>query len=549
MNNNTKKTLILGLDSMTFKVLDPLREQNLCPNLDNLIKTGVHGDLESVPNMNSIPAWSSFMTGKNPGKHGLYWFYERKKNSYDFKFCSGGDIEDRRYWEILEENRFKTGTVNVPMTYPASGVNGFLISGLDAPGEKSERFTYPENLYQEIREEVGDYHIDTNILGYARGGNMDKAIEATNKVIDSRLNAFKYLIKEKEWDILTVVFTALDRIQHTFWHFMDEEHPDFDPSKASAYGDVIEDFYKRLDEVLGEILDIVPDDTNVILVSDHGAGFNQMGNMYLQPLLEALGLFVPEKKNLWNPKLILKKILHILSGLADKFLSKRLRRNVMCLLPGGRSGLVSGLHQQDARWDETKAYTSYIRPEIWLNVKGREPKGIVDENYEEIRDFIIDKLYECRDIKTGNKLVEKVYKREEVYSGKHVEKAPDIVVKWCYDGIISGLKCTDKNGEEVLVENPDNILERKNISGDQRPEGVLIASGNKFKSNTDLENAKLEDIAPTILHLMESPVPEDMDGEVLTGAFKDGFMENNPIEKISPSGTSEPSGEQYTDEE
>ncbi len=544
------KTIILGLDSVSFDLLEPWCEEGLCPNLKKLMDDGVRGNLRTIPNLNSVPAWISFMTGKNPGKHGVYWFHERVEGSYETRFCNGGDVKHRHFWEYLGDSNYEVGAVNVPMSYPARKINGFMISGLDAPGEDAENFTYPSGLYEELKKNIGDYHIDTNILGYARGGRLDKAIEVTYEVIEKRLAAVKYLLKNKKWHCFTVVFTALDRIQHTFWKYLEGQCTEEEKRK---YGNVIRDFYIKIDEAVGEILKIIPEETTVIVLSDHGAGFNQMGSTFLKPLLESLALFSPEteKKSPLTPiRKSVKTVLKAGYSFADKVLSKRTRKKLMDLIPGGRALIVGGLHRSDADWEKTKAYSSYIRPEIWINLEGREPQGIVKQSeYEELRDFIIEKLHQCKDIETGNKLVCKVYKREEIYHGEHLEKAPDLLIEWNYESPVSGISYPGEDGKKVIITSPQEVFERRNISGDHRPEGIFIARGKNIKSGEKVENAHIVDIAPTVLHLMNCSVPDDMDGKVLEDIFVRDFMTMHPLKKASSQKVDKSNIMDFSDEE
>ncbi len=529
------KVLIIGLDAATFDLIKPWAAEGKLPTMATLLERGVHGPLISVPNLNSIPAWTSFATGVNPGQHGVYWFYERKPGSYDYRFLNGGDIRVPRFWEILSQTGKKVGIVNVPMTYPARPTNGFLVAGLDAPDEGSPAFTYPPDLYRELTEAVGDYQIDTNILGYARSGRLDLAIKATHEVIEKRARAVDYLMDNYPWDLFVVVFTALDRIQHTFWRHMDPTHPDHDPVEARKYGDTIYAFYRRLDEVVGHMLAKVGEDTTVILVSDHGAGFDQRGHGYLNSWLESLGLLYPLGSDMagfrkWGNRLS-KRLVRQGAALADGLLSKRARRKLIGWLPGGRAGLVQQLHRPRCDWARTKVYAEYIQPGLRINLKGREPQGIVAPGgeYEALRDYLIEKLSSCEDVKTGKKVARRVCRREEVYHGQHVDKAPDLLIEWNYDMVVSGLCYWNESNRRVVVENKSDLVERRNLSGDHRPQGIFLIAGTHIRAGQELREANIMDIAPTVLYTMGQPVPKYMDGKVLVEAFSENFLADHPV--------------------
>jgi predicted AlkP superfamily phosphohydrolase/phosphomutase len=521
------KVLIIGLDAATFDLIDPWVAEGKLPNLSRLMTSGTRGYLKSVPNLNSIPAWASFMTGVNPAKHGLFWFYERRPDSYAYRYLNGSDLQVPAFWDILGAGDRRVGVVNVPMTYPAHRLNGIMIAGLDAPSEESPGFTFPSDLYQEIRDKVGRYLIDTNILGYARRGRYDQAVKATRKVIALRAATTSYLMARYPWDLFVVVFTALDRVQHTFWRFMDTRHPDHEPNKAE-YGKAIYHCYAQLDGMVGDLVAQAGPEADVILASDHGFGFNQRGYHYLNPLLIDLGLLYPlqDRSVKGKARRLMGTMFREVAAVGDGLVSKTLRRKLMNLWPGGRASVVGQLHQVRCDWSRTKAYVDYIHPGIWINLRGREPAGIVAPGgeYESLRDELVKRLLECRDLNTGRPIAKAVRRREEVYFGPFLSKAPDLVIEWNYDMIVSGLRCHGRSGQTAIIEEVADIVERRNVSGDHRPKGILIAAGPHIKANHAIPDAHIMDIAPTVLKLMGQPVPAYMDGRVLTEALTTDFQ-------------------------
>ena len=544
--NSRPRLLVIGLDAATFDLIKPWADQGRLPNMARLLAEGAHGNLRSVPNLNSIPAWTTFATGMNPGKHGLYWFYERRPGSYGFRFLNGADVRMPRFWDYAGAAGKRVAVINVPMTYPSRPVNGLCIAGLDAPDEASPNFTYPPDLYRELTARVGPYHIDTNILGYARAGRLEQAVQATQEVVERRTTAASYLLGQEAWDLFVVVFTALDRVQHTFWRAMDAASPGFSPEEHSRYGDVIARFYQLLDHAIGKLRDLAGPGVTTVVLSDHGMGPNQFGALYLQPWLERLGYLAPARAGGLQ-----RRILREAAHLADGLVSKRLRRRIIGALPGGRAGLVRQLHEPACDWSRTRAYADYVRPCIWINLQGREPQGIVapGREYEDLRDELIERLTATCDLRTGQPVVRAVRRREEVYYGPEVSRAPDLVIEWNYEITVSGYRCPLPDGAEAIIDRGADVIERRNISGDHRPEGILLLAGSGVRPGQVLSGAQLADVAPTLLHLLELPVPVEMDGRVLSEAFEPLWATAHPVRFTSQAPTPSTSERALSSEE
>ena len=223
------KVLVIGIDGGTLDVIRP--HLGVLPNLARFFQEGVSGSLRSVPNRNSAPAWSSMITGKNPGKHGIFWFTEPKENSYEVCYVNGSFRKEAAVWDILSAAGKRVGVINVPLTYPAGEVNGFLVAGIDTPMIGAERFTYPPSLSVEIQEQVGEYIVEPGTPSSLKAGRYEEAVERLYKTVDQRAAAAKHLMTTKEWDFFMVVFTATDSAQHFFWKYMYPEY--YPPAQLS----------------------------------------------------------------------------------------------------------------------------------------------------------------------------------------------------------------------------------------------------------------------------------------------------------------------------
>jgi predicted AlkP superfamily phosphohydrolase/phosphomutase len=258
------KLMVIGLDAATYDLIEPWVQQGLLPTFASLMSTGAYGPLKSVPNLNSASAWSSFATGQNPGKHGIFWFYERQTNSYEFRYHRGTDNTEPRFWEIFSNAGRSVAILNVPLSYPAAPLNGIMITGMLTPSTTAAGFTYPDTLRREIASIVPEYQIESDIVVLARSGRWDQAIQSLEKVAMARVRLAEYLLQRNSWDLFVTVFTALDRVQHVFWRHMSPNHPGYDPDISPRYQNTVLEFYQLLDQAIDKLLQHCDKDTYVV---------------------------------------------------------------------------------------------------------------------------------------------------------------------------------------------------------------------------------------------------------------------------------------------
>ncbi len=514
-----RKVLVIGLDGATFDLLAPWIEMGRLPTLARLIEEGVSGTLESTSPPISSAAWASFATGKNPGKHGVVDFVHPEENGYRVTIVSSKKRGSKALWNLVSEAGGQVGVVGVPVTYPPEEVNGFMISGFLTPSSKSD-YTYPPSLRQELDEKLGGFQLLPSEK-YRSTASTDKFIEDMIADIEKRTEAVVYLMG-KPWDLFSCVFWSPDMMQHEVWRLLDRSHPQYDPIAAQAYGEQIIGFYERLDDCVRRILAQVDEDVTVVVMSDHG--FGPTHNFFLvNTWLEKMGLL-----RLKRDPFTLTKYLVFKAGFTplNAFrVAKALRlgflRRWFRFQRGG--GLMKRLFLSfaDVDWSQTKAFAVGSFGQIYINLAGRRPQGIVQpEEYEGLREEIIEKALEIRDPHSGEPIVERAYRREELYFGDYLERMPDIIlVPRRYEYMAFGHA---DFGSHRLVE---PIF---GLSGHHRPQGMIILWGEKVKGGETIEGARIIDLAPTVLYLMGIPIPVDMDGQVLTEVLKPEFVSQNP---------------------
>jgi len=496
----------------------------------------------------SPQAWSSFVTGKNPGKHGIYDFVQHVPNTYEIYFCNAATRKAKSIWKILSEAGKKVGAINVPMSYPPEPVNGFIIAGMEAPGVKSQ-FTYPPDLYKEMKEAIGEYNMHGD---YWTRGTPEEYLRNVFQTIEDQSKAIKYLMKRHDWDLFFAVFGSTDRVQHFFWKYIDPTHPRHRPDMARHLQDSVLEVYKKIDALIAEYLEMLPPNTTTFLMSDHGAGpFHKI--VYLDKWLKQQGYLTYKDA---GGKASVKRIFFDLGKDAyvglRKFLPRAVKDYLKSMMPETRRKIESHLIMSPVDWSRTRAfYLGIESTRIFINVKGRFPFGTVEPGpeYERLRDELIEKLKELKDPDTGEAVVAHAYKGEDIYWGNALPDAPDILVLWRDDLYITR-KSYGAEGDGASDAVIDDNLRFGEIgklmsieqTGTHRPNGIFHIHGEGIKDGEAFSGAEIIDIAPTLLYLLDLPVPSDMDGKVLENLLTPEYLSGHPIRISEEDGDADSSG-------
>ncbi|HEY4688451.1 MAG TPA: alkaline phosphatase family protein [Anaerolineae bacterium] len=501
--------LIIGLDGATLDLIQPWAAEGKLPTLARLMREGVTGPLESTLPPVTSPAWPSFMTGKNPGQHGVFDFI--RPNAGSFEMVNASQIDGKLLWEILSDAGYSVGVLNVPITYPPRKVNGYMVPGLLAPDQGVT--TYPPDLLKPYRAELGRYRITPDVQFSA--GQEDAFIADVHDLIDAQLRYALRLMRDRPTDVLMVHFLASDTASHALWRFMDPTHPRHDPALVSKYGDALQKVYQHLDTAIANLQSSFDNQQseirNILVMSDHGFGplhrtvnlnvlFLEAGLMHLKSSAWTRLRYAMFKRGL-TPK----GVYRLLEKAGLQNLTTRVSRQARNQVVG------KFLSFEDVDWSRTIAYSMGHVGQVYLNLKGREPEGIVEPgDYASARRKVIDVLSALRDPDTGQRLVDRVIPREEAASGPYVDRAPDLhLILDGYRTIAFPLFATDG---KVITQ------QIRGDSGCHRLHGVFIGSGPAF-ARESVDGARIIDLAPTILHILNVPVPADMDGRVLTEAL------------------------------
>jgi predicted AlkP superfamily phosphohydrolase/phosphomutase len=368
MKKASNRVMIMGADGATFRLIKPWVEEGKLPHFRAMMEEGVHGLLDPAPNMRSAASWTSYYTGKNPGKHSIFEFFDYVPESYAIRFVCGADCAEPSLWRLLSDVGYSSIAVNVPMTYPAEPIQGIVLAGLEAPGTGSRGFCYPERILKELEEKFEKYIIEPGLTACNIDNRLDEGIERLFAEIEQKRKIMFYLIEKKPWDFCTVVFRSLDAAQHNFWKFMDPGHPDHDPGLKDKYGNVIFRVYQKLDEILGELRVCLGPDDYLLVMSDHGFGRKHPASNQLNAWLTSLGYltFKNRRHNSRIKQSLFRAFHHTYVLLAGK-LPRRYKEVFARLLPRVRNRVHTQLCFNGIDWNKTRAYSDTLFPNIRMH--------------------------------------------------------------------------------------------------------------------------------------------------------------------------------------
>lgn len=445
--------VVIGLDGATWDLLQPWIDAGDLPTLAAIQRSSAWGELQSIVPYLSPPAWASAVTGVNPGQHAIFDFQRRVPGETAIVNETAKSRRAQPIWNILRPSGKRCLLLNIPMTDPPDPIEGLFVAGFPHPDEIG--FTYPP----ELAERLGDYELDRLEMKIERG-EEDSLYAAYTRMLVQRKEIILDWLRSEPFDLLWAVFTGTDRMQHLFWKFADRENPLYDPALAEQYGRAIHDFWVAQDAALGEILQAVPADAALLLMSDHGFG----------PLRYAF-------------------LLHEYLAREGGRLTERETGSVLVLDPS----------------DATRLY---------VLEKGRDSGAIHSASEaRRIRNVLIDELRDAADSGSGQRICERIWTSDDVFSGTYAEKGPDIVVLPT-DGYMPTMR-----DQKTFDGRPYVAAHGPQLSGWHRMNGIYALRGTDIvagkRDGEPGRDYSLIDIVPTLLYLLGERIPESLDGELM----------------------------------
>jgi len=509
------RLVVIGLDGADWQIITPLIDRGLLPNLVRLMREGSHGELLSSFPPHTPCAWTTIFTGVNPGKHGLFTFHTVVPGTYTWKLTRSSDRKVRALWEIANQAGLRVGAVNIPMTFPAENIEGYMISGMiGAPAVVPSAF-WPRDLADEALRLVPDLSMD---VVARRDGEY--SIEELRTSLVGRLELIRRLLRSRPVDVLLAVITATDAVQH---HWLS------DPSTPLPEAqEVLRETYQLADELIGEIADEAGDQADIVVLSDHGAG---PVNLYLNlpRLLEDLGLIERVSPT--------RELLTRVQRKLGTMLTRRAARTRDLISPISRDQVMA----------RSQVYSMLTHVSLRLNLAGREPAGVIPaEREEQARAEIAEMLAAVRTDKAPWAKLE-MRTRDELFSGEYTHLMPDLC-GMTLDGqtLSMPLRRYLRNQPAFLTPREALALDPDIVRGTHRLQGILMAAGPSFRAGGEISGATLADITPTLLQVLGLPVPSYMDGRPLTAMLNTQVA---PATEEADAARPEVSAEGYAEDE
>jgi predicted AlkP superfamily phosphohydrolase/phosphomutase len=454
------KTFVIGLDCAAPEILF---QHGKLHNIRALMERGCYGRLESVIPPITVPAWMCMSTSQDPGSLGVYGFRNRKDYSYNgLSIVNSTSIPQTAIWDVLGARGQSVVVVGVPPSYPPRHVHGVNVGCFLTPDTKAHEYTYPASVKSEIDRLVGEYPVD--VKGF-RTDNKDWLRDQIYEMTRKHFEVIRYLMTTIDWDYFQFVEIGVDRVHHGFWRYHDPLHRRYVP--GNPYEMLIHDYYTYIDREIGTLLELLDEDTNVLVVSDHGAQ-RLDGGFCVNEWLQREGLLVLKepvaKPTPFSPSLV--------------------------------------------DWKRTRVWSEggyYAR--VFFNVEGREPQGIVKESeYSDLIEDMTARFHALPD-DSGRPMGSLVYQPSDLYRGLR-NVAPDLIVHFgaLYWRSIGGLGY-------------DSLYLQENDTGpddcNHAQFGCFLLAAPNLPVRGEVEGMHLLDIAPTLLDLAGVEQPGSMQGSSL----------------------------------
>jgi predicted AlkP superfamily phosphohydrolase/phosphomutase len=500
------KTLLIGLDGATFAVLDPLMEQGAMPFLKSFFEEGTRAGLRTIVPPLTPPAWTSLMTGRKPGQHGVFdFFHMDSPATRHIRFFNSNDVQCDTIWTLASAGGLRTTTLNFPAMFPPPHILGNVVPGW-VPWKQLRLACWPEGLFDKLkaipgfnqRELAMDIKLEEKATeGISNHAELGPWIELHARREQNLAHVLRHLTAEDPSELTSVLFDGVDKLQHLCWRYLrpEDDRPltedwEFEIRELSL------NYFRCLDGLLRQLCEMAGPEATVILASDHGFG----------PTYDVLHL------NTWLEQ----------HGYLTWSAAAQSRDTEGALLGVGQVAKHTWLMD----WDKTRAFaTTPTSNGIYIVRSDGTTPGVPAAEYEAFRSKLIDELREIKDLRTGLQMVTEIHTREEAFAGPHGASAPDLTLILRDGGLVS------------ILPSPEAVSKRPMVSGSHRPVGIFGARGPAIRRGFVARELSILDVAPTVLYSLALALPAELEGRVPEEIYLDGVLQKHPVRKTAGSGT------------
>lgn len=504
----TSKAAVIGLDGSGWHLLDPLLAEGVMPRLEALRNRSASGILSSTVPTYTPPAWTSAITGVNPGRHGVYGFVDGHAQN-DSKLMHAGRISAPTLWEMVNEQGATAGIYNVPLTYPPQQLEGWMVSGMLTPGygERRTGYTWPRELESDVESWAPGYVCDVS-GNWEQDWRDDSLCRRVLASLQQRVIVLGRLLEQRPPDLLFGVLEAPDRLQHVYYRYMDPADDLYDTAEGRRLRPAIAECFAEMDRIIGLVDDYAGSDGGVLVCSDHGFTAWEF-SVHTNTLLREWGLLALKP----GAALMQTSAARRVVPLAKRFLPAKVARR------------AKGHTFAAIDWTKTQAFASPIPQQgIYVNLAGREPQGVVPPaDLQAVKEDLAARFRGLKD-SDGRPLTDHVWLSEEVFQGKELEGAPDVLP------VLRDHRC--ELDDELFHKEPFSDF-RHLPRGAHHPDGIVAVAGRGVQRSGDLTGSVL-DVTPTLLYMADLEIPEDLDGRLLTAAFAPESLAEKPPRGRAP---------------
>ena len=506
------RQLLIGVDAMEWDLVLRWAREGKLPTFRRMMDQGMLGELSTTAAQLPDTVWTSLHTGLNPAKLEKYFYVQYDAMTMGLRHVLDDAIQQTPFWEYLSKAGCRVGIVDVPEFPLSRSLNGFQLTNWGAHASTAARSSTPASLWEEIESRFGRHPVGECDAVYDAQATLRRLRDRVLEGVRSHGEVFRYLMRERPWDVFFASFSASHCIGHHFWHFMDSTHPR--QPKVDKYGlkDAIEQAYRAIDREVGEMRALAGGEIRCMVVAGHGMGALYHASWNLPEILELLGYGrrpVSEVVAGGKPRTARVNPWRILKMTVPGALQYRIK----AMLPQAmQDHLLILWHAGRREWEGCPAFAIPNNDSVGairVSVKGRDLRGYVEpgDEYRRVCRGIANALYELTDPASGQPVVKRVTLTHEEFQGPFLDQLPDLTVLWDHSFPWGSLH-SPRFGTLRLHRQDGR-------TGSHTPHGFVLVTGPGVPACAKWEGRSIYDIAPTVMNAAGVPIPPDLDGRPL----------------------------------